>query len=131
MDTARPERSLSGLFSDLSQQAADLVRHEARLAQAEVSVKAAAVAKHVIRLVAAAAVGLAAMLAATAAVTLGLVEIGITPWVAASVTAASMALVAFVLGRSGLSALKGESLAPVDTMQSVKETMQWIRQEMR
>ena len=40
MDVPRMDRSLGELFSDLSQQTADLIRQEMRLAKAELSEKA-------------------------------------------------------------------------------------------
>ena len=38
-----------------------------------------------------------------------------------------MGVTALLLARSGLSALRKKSIAPVETMQSIKETAQWLK----
>ena len=61
MDVPRMDRSLGELFSDLSQQTADLIRQEMRLAKAELSEKLADVGRHAMMIGAAIAFGLAAV----------------------------------------------------------------------
>jgi hypothetical protein len=61
-----------------------------------------------------------------AAVALFLVNLGVEPWLAALITAALMGLVAYVLAQSGISALRTKSIAPVETIHSLKETTQWL-----
>ena len=48
MDVPRIDRSLGELFSDLSQQTAELIRQEMRLAKAELSEKAADAGRHLV-----------------------------------------------------------------------------------
>jgi len=127
MDVPRMDRSLGELFSDLSQQTAELIRQEMRLAKAELSENLSDVGRHAAMIAAAAVVGLAAMMAVTAAIVLLLVELGVTPWLAAVITAAAMGVVAFLLAQSGIAALRTKSLAPVETMHSLKETTQWLK----
>jgi uncharacterized membrane protein YqjE len=131
MDVPRMDRSLGELFSDLSQQTAELIRHEMRLAKAELSEKAADVGRHAMMIGAGVAFALAAVVAMAAAVTLLLVDAGLAPWIAALITAAAMALLAYVLAQSGISALKKKTIAPVETMHSLKETTQWLKNETR
>ena len=73
------------------------------------------------------AFGLAAVVAAAAAFALLLIAVGVEPWLAAIITAAAMGLVAFVLAQSGISALRSQSMAPVETIHSLKETTQWLK----
>ena len=127
MDTARHERSLGELFSDLSQQTAELIRQEVLLAKAELTGKAGEVGRHAAKVGAAAVFGLAAVLALTAGVVLLMIEAGLPPWLSAVLTAALTGLVAFALWHAGASALKSQSLAPVETVKSLKETTQWIK----
>ena len=131
MDVPRMDRSLGELFSDLSQQTSELIRQEMRLAKAELSEKLSDVGKHAAMIAAAAVFGLAAMMALTAAVVLLLVRLGVTPWLAAVITAAVMGIVAFLLAQSGIVALRKKSIAPVETMHSIKETTQWLKNETR
>ena len=127
MDVPRMDRSLGELFSDLSQQTAELIRQEMRLAKAELSNKAADVGRHAMMIGAGAAFGLAAVVALAAAIALLLIEVGILPWLAAVLTALIMGVAAFTLAQSGISALKKKSIAPVETMHSLKETTQWLK----
>ena len=127
MDVPRMDRSLGELFSDLSQQTADLIRQEMRLAKVELSEKLSDVGKHAMMIGVAMAFGLAAVVTIAAAIALLLIEVGVEPWLAAVITAAVMGLTAYVLAQSGISALRKKSIAPVETIHSLKETTQWLK----
>ena len=127
MDVPRIDRSIGELFSDLSQQTADLIRQEMRLAKAELSAKLADAGRHAAMIGAAAAFGLAAVGSVAAAIAFLLIDFGVKPWLSAVITAALMGGTAFVLAQSGLSALRKQSIAPVETMHSLKETTQWLK----
>jgi amino acid transporter len=127
MEVHRMDRSLGELFSDLSQQTADLIRQEMRLAKVELSEKFSDVGRHAAMIGAGAAFGLAAVIAAAAAIALLLIELGVAPWLSAVITAALMGLTAYLLAQAGLSALRRKNIAPVETMHSLKETTQWLK----
>jgi len=127
MDVPRMDRSLGELFSDLSQQTADLIRQEMRLAKVELSEKLSDVGRHAMMIGVAAAFGLAAVVTIAAAVTLLLIEVGVVAWLAAAITAAVMGLTAYLLAQSGIAALRKRSIAPVETIHSLKETTQWLK----
>jgi uncharacterized membrane protein YqjE len=127
MDVPRIDRSLGELFSDLSQQTADLIRQEMRLAKVELSEKLSDVGRHAMMIGVAAAFGLAAVVTIAAAITLLLIEVGVVAWLAAAITAAVMGLTAYLLAQSGISALRKKSIAPVETIHSLKETTQWLK----
>jgi hypothetical protein len=131
MDVPRMDRSLGELFSDLSQQTAGLIKQEMRLAKAELSEKLADAGRHAAMIAAAAVFGLAALMAVTAGIVLLLIELGVIPWLAAVITAALMGFAAFLLAQSGIAALRNKSIAPVETMHSIKETTQWLKNETR
>ena len=127
MEVHRMDRSIGELFSDLSHQTGDLIRQEMRLAKAELSETLSDTGRHAAMIGAGAAIGLAAVIAAAAAVALLLIELGVAPWLSAVITAALMALTAYLLAQSGLSALRSKNIAPVETMHSLKETTQWLK----
>jgi len=127
MQIRRMDRSLGDLFSDLSLQTSDLIRQEMRLAKAEFSEKLADAGRHAMMIGVSIAFGFAAVVAAAAAFTLLLVNVGVEPWLAAIITAAVMGLVAYVLAQAGISALRAKSIAPVETIHSLKETTQWLK----
>jgi uncharacterized membrane protein YqjE len=127
MDVPRMDRSLGELFSDLSQQTGDLIRKEMRLARVELREKLSDVGKQTMMIGVAAAFGLAAVVTIAAAITLLLIELGVVAWLAAAITAAVMGLTAYLLAQSGMSALRRKSIAPVETIHSLKETTQWLK----
>ena len=127
MDAPRIDRSFGELFSDLSQQTAELIRQEMRLAKAELSATAADVGRHAMMIGAGVVFGLAAVITLAGALTLVLIEVGVVPWLAAVITAAAMSATAFMLAQAGITALKNKSIAPVETMHSLKETTQWLK----
>ena len=127
MDVPRMDRSLGELFSDLSQQTAELIRQEMRLAKAELSDKLSDVGRHATMIAVAAVFALAAVMAVTAAIVLLLIQFGVQPWLAAAITAAVMGLGAYLLVQSAVAALRKTTIAPVETMHSLKETTQWLK----
>jgi uncharacterized membrane protein YqjE len=131
MDVPRMERSLGELFSSLSEQTAALIKQEMRLAKVELSEKLADVGKHAMMIGAAVAFGLAAVITIAAAITLVLIEVGVEPWLAAGITAAALGLTAYLLAEAGISALRKKSIAPVETIHSLKETTQWLKHPTR
>jgi uncharacterized membrane protein YqjE len=127
MDVPRIDRSLGELFSDLSQQTGDLIRKEMRLARVELREKLSDAGKQAMMIGVAMAFGLATVVTIAAAITLLLIEVGVVAWLAAAITAAVMGLTAYVLAQSGISALRKKSIAPVETIHSLKETTQWLK----
>jgi uncharacterized membrane protein YqjE len=131
MDVPRMDRSLGELFSDLSEQTAALIKQEMRLAKVELSENLSDAGKHAMMIGVAAVFGLAAVITIAAAITLLLIEVGVEPWLAAGITAAALGLTAYLLAQSGISALRKKSIAPVETIHSLKETTQWLKNPTR
>lgn len=131
MDASRSEQSLGSLLSDLSQQTADLIRQETRLAKAELGEKVTELKRPALLIGAGAAAGLTALMTTAMALTLLLIELGVTPWAAAVICTAILALTAFALVQTGLSAFASRSLVPDQTIHSIKETTQWLKNETR
>jgi hypothetical protein len=130
METTRAERSLGDLFSDLSQQTSLLIRQEVQLAKSELSQKATQAGRAGAMLGAGGALVNAALLTFTAMIVLLLVQWGLQAWAAAGLTALLLGIGGFVLVRSGLGTLR-QSMAPVETIDSIKETAQWLKNETR
>lgn len=131
MDASQSDRSLGSLFSELSQQTTDLIRQEVRLAKAELGQKVSQLSRPAMLIGAGAAAALAALMTLAMALTLLLIDLGLTPWVAAAICMASMAIAAIALVRAGLSAFASRSLVPDQTIHSIKETTQWLKNETR
>ncbi|HEX8267087.1 MAG TPA: phage holin family protein [Pyrinomonadaceae bacterium] len=132
------DRSLGDLFAELATETSQLVRQEVALAQTEITNKATRVGKQVGYLVVGGAVGYAALLVVLAAVTMGLGRIiaSLTGWteltsaaLAALIVAVIVGVVAYSLVTSALAKLRETSLAPNQTIESVKEDAQWLKNQ--
>jgi hypothetical protein len=124
----KDERSLGDLFSELASETGTLVRQEVALAQAEVTKKATKVGKNVGYLAVGGAVAYAAVLAILAAVIIGL-SYFIPAWAAALIVGVVVGIAAYVMISSALAALKRVDLAPRETVETLKEDAQWLKNQ--
>lgn len=127
----RVERSLGELFQELSQDTSTLIRQEAALARAEITERASAFARDSALIAAGVVLAHVALLAATAAFIMGLVQLGLQGWLSALIVAAVFAVTGGVLAASGRAALKRRTVTPVETVDSLKETAQWLKNQTR
>ncbi|MCY7344836.1 MAG: phage holin family protein [Pyrinomonadaceae bacterium] len=124
----KEERSLGDLFSELAAETGTLVRQEVALAQTELTQKATQVGKNVGFLAVGGAVGYAALLAVLAAVILGLANF-VPAWAAALIVGAAVGIVAYLLISSGLKALQETNLTPTQTVETLKEDAEWVKNQ--
>lgn len=125
----REERSLGALFAELSQETSTLIRQEMQLAKAEVSQKLSKAGKNIAILAAGGVIAYVGFLALTAALILGLAEF-MDVWLAALLVGVIMAVVGYIIAQRGLSELKEMTPVPERTIESVKEDVRWLKQEM-
>lgn len=124
----KEERSLGDLFSDLANETGTLIRQEVALAQTELTEKATSVGKNIGFLVVGGAVGYAAALSLIAAIIIGLANF-IPAWAAALIVSVVVGIVAFMLISSALAALKKTNLTPRETVETLKEDAQWLKNQ--
>ncbi len=124
----KEERSLGDLFSELASETSTLVRQEVALAQTELTQKATSVGKNVGFLVVGGAVGYAALLAILAAAIIGLANF-LPWWAAALIVGVAVGIVAFLLISPALKALKETSLTPNQTVETLKEDAEWLKNQ--
>ena len=128
---ARDDRSLGELFGELSRETTTLVRQEIALAKVELTQKAAQVGKDVGFLAVGGAVAYAGFLALVAAAVV-LINLAINIlWLSALIVAVVVMLIGYLLVRSGLEHLKRGNLAPTQTIESIKEDAQWVKEQAR
>ena len=120
------ERSLGDLVGTLSTQTSTLVRQEIELAKAELSQKGKVAGKGVGMIVGGAVFGLLALGALTAGL-IALLDKAMATWVAALIVMALWAIVALVLVKAGQSALKRATPPAPQTVETVKEDIQWAK----
>ena len=124
----KEERSLGDLFSELAAETGTLVRQEVALAQTELTQKATTVGKNVGFLAVGGAIGYAALLAVLTAVILGLANF-VPTWAAALIVGAAVGIVAYLLISSGLKALQETNLIPTQTVETLKEDAEWMKNQ--
>ena len=129
MQIQKDERSLGDLFSELAAETGTLVRQEVALAQAEISGKATRVGKQVGYLAVGGAIGYAAMLAIMAAIIIGLSNF-VPAWIAALLVGAVVGAVSFFLISSAIERLKNTNLKPEESVESIKEDAQWLKNQL-
>ena len=122
------ERPLGELFSDLVNETTTLVRNEVALARVELTQKATKVGRNVGSLVIGGAIGYAALLAFCAAAIL-LLDRWMPAWLAAVVVGVIVAVISWALISKAITALRNTDLMPHETVESVKEDAQWIKDQ--
>ena len=124
------ERSLGELFGELSQDVAMLVRQEAQLAKTEMQQKLSKVTTDVVSLATGGVVLLIGGLALTAALILLLVHpVGLDPWLAALIVGGVCGLVGWMMVQRGLTNLKRIDPTPRRTVESIKDDIQWAKEQ--
>jgi hypothetical protein len=120
------ERPIGELVRDLSQQTSTLVRKEIELARAELQQKGKVAGKGAGLLAGAAVAGLLALGALTTGLIV-LLDKAMATWVAALIVMALWAIVAAVLAKAGQGALKRATPPAPQTVETVKEDIQWAK----
>jgi putative superfamily III holin-X len=124
------ERSIGELFGELSQDMGLLVRQEAQLAKTEMQTKLSKVTADLVALAAGGIVALVGGLALTAAVILLLIDpVGLKPWVAALLVGALMGIAGWVMLQRGLKDLKHTDPTPRRTVETIKDDIQWAKEQ--
>lgn len=124
------EKPIGQLLKDLADQTTTLVKQEIDLARAELTVKGKEAGKGVGLLAGAAVVALLAAGALTAFLIAALDEFMPT-WLAALIVTVLWAVVALVLASAGRSALKQATPPVPQTVETVKEDIEWAKTQTR
>jgi uncharacterized membrane protein YqjE len=125
------DRSLGELLKQLSQETTRLVHQELELAKAELTQKGKQAGQGAGMFGGAGALGLAALGALTACFILALNAI-MPAWLAALLVAVVYGIIAFVLVKQGQARMKAMgSPVPEQTIETVKEDVEWAKTQMR
>lgn len=131
---SKADRSVGELLSDLAQDTSQLVRQEVSLATAEMTQKASQAARSIGLLVVGGAFAFLAleMLVNSGVVLLaGMIPLeGIWPALVAFLIVFSVvAIISAVLIRKGLKSLRADNIMPRQTIDTLKEDVQWAKQQ--
>jgi Flp pilus assembly protein TadB len=124
------ERSIGELFGELSQDMALLVRQETQLARTEMQQKLSKITTDLVALGAGGIVAYLGGLALTAFVILLLIDpIGLKPWLAALIAGVVLGIVGWVMLQRGLKELKRTDPTPRRTVETIKDDIQWAKEQ--
>jgi len=134
----KEDRSLGDLFSELASETSTLVKQEVSLATTELTQKATRVGENVGYLVVGGAIGYAALLVILAAVVIGLAQLisFLSGWslifsacLSAVVVGVIVGIIAYILVTRALTKLKNTNLMPRQTVETIKEDAQWLKDQ--
>jgi xanthine/uracil permease len=126
----REERTLPGLFTELTREMTSLLRHEVALARAEISEKMHKAGTGLGSLIFGAMVAYAGLLVLLASAVLALSNT-IAPWLAALLVGLVVALIGMGLLAKGRSNLKAQNLAPHRTGESLRKDRALAKEHLR
>lgn len=131
MSQNKDDRSLGELFGELARETSTLVRQEVALARTELSQKAGEIGKDLGFLAVGGAIAYAGLLAIIAAIIIALGTLGLPWWLSALLVGLVVAGIGFFLVQRGLGAIKREGLAPKQTLDTLKEDAEWVKEQAR
>lgn len=126
----REEKSVSELFSELASEIGTLVRQEIKLATTEMGDKARLAGRQIGYMACGALLGVVALLTLFAALVVGIATF-IDLWVSALIVGLATAVVAIVVAWKGAAALRSMRVAPRQTIETLREDREWIREQVR
>ena len=124
------DRSIGELFGQLTQDMTLLVRQEIQLARVEMSDKISKVTTNVISVAAGGFVAYLGGLALVAALILAIRDLAnISLAVSALIVGAVLAIIGYVMLQRGMKELKRVDLSPRRTVETLKDDVQWAKEQ--
>jgi len=129
MADAKNERSLGDLLAELSRETGQLVRKEVELATTEMTAKANKAAADASRIAAGGALAHAGLIVLLGAVVIGLAQLGLTPWMSALLVGLLTIGIGYVLVNRGIASMRRTTVAPKQTIETLKENARWTTRQ--
>src|SRR5512146_1131389 len=133
IDSHNGTRPLGALLRDLAEGSASLVRGEARLAKVEVGEMVSAAGKGTALVATGGVLALLGVLSVLAGIVLLIGDQSLPAdlyWVAALIVLVIAGAVAAWLAKRGMTLLSPSRLAPTETMTTLKEDKEWLKQRL-
>jgi hypothetical protein len=122
-------RSLGDLLAELSRETGQLVRKEIELAKTEMTAKARKAGAQVGMAAAGGALIHAGVLVLLAMLVIALSDMGLAPWLAALIVGVLTIGIGYLLVNRGLAGLRGSSMVPQQTIETLKEDARWTTRQ--
>ena len=130
----KTERSLPTLLSDLSRETIELVRKEIALGRAEISEKISTAERGLVAIAIGAAILLAGVFILLQAVVNGVAMVlppELAPWLAPLIVGIVIAVIGYIMVKSGSSRLQPDNLMPQRTMDSLRRDKAVAQEKVR
>jgi len=129
MAERKDERSLGELLAELSRETGQLVRKEVELATTEMTAKARKAGGDAALMATGGALAHAGLLVILAALVIGLAQLGVTPWLSALIVGVVTILIGYILVNRGIASMRRTTVAPTQTIDTLKETAKWTTRQ--
>jgi xanthine/uracil permease len=124
-------RGIGDLLGDLGRQVSTLVRREIDLARVELTSSIRQMGTAAGMTAIGGAVAYAGVLVLLLAAVLGLIAAGVEPWLAALIVAVVVLAIGAALVSVGMNRMKGTDLAPKQTVETVRENVEFVKEQMK
>ncbi len=128
MQSRTDDRSLGELFGELARQTSNLLHKEMDLTRVEMTRNVSRLGGHVASIAVGGAIAYAGLLALLAAAIAGLATV-LAWWLAALIVGLVVVVVGYFLIQRALGALRRESLAPRQTLRTLREDAEWAKEQ--
>jgi uncharacterized membrane protein YqjE len=130
MPGVREDRSIGELFGELTQDMTLLVRQEVQLARVELEQKASRIGATIVTVGTGGFIAYVGALALVAGVILLIADLAnIDAWISALIVGAILAIAGYVMLQGGLRKLKQTDLTPRRTVETLKDDVQWAKEQ--
>jgi uncharacterized membrane protein YqjE len=130
MQMRKEDRSLGDLFADLTQEMGSLIRQEIQLAQAETRQNITNLSKDAIMLIAGGAIVYGGFLGLMATLIIALAN-AMPWWLAALIVSVIILVIGGGMIAYGMQAMKHNDIAPRRTLDTLRDTTNQVRDQMR
>jgi hypothetical protein len=124
-------RGIGDLLGDLGGQASTLIRKEIDLARVEITSSVGRAGRGAAITAAGAALLFAGLLLVLASATLGLIAVGIDPWLAALIVGGIVLAVGAFATSWGVHAIQATDLAPRQAAASIREDVEFLKEQIQ
>jgi len=129
MTSAKEDRTLGEMFAELSRDTRTLVQQEIQLAKTELTEKASKMGKSIGFVVGGGLIAYGGVLAIVGAIVLALIATGLPAWVGALLGGILVAGIGYLFIHAGLAGLRPQQLKPQQTIETLREDAQWLRNQ--
>lgn len=131
MQVREETRGFGDLFGDLGRQVSTLVRREIDLARVEITSSINRLSRGAAMAGAGGAILYAGLLVLLAAFVLGLIEAGLDGWLAALIVAVVVLAIGGVVTWLGAKEIRETDLAPTQTAETVRENVEFVKEQIK